>query len=48
MSKKTVDSGASSDSINSSITKSNNTRMFIIPPDVLQNICITDSKTKGK
>ncbi|KOC69943.1 General transcription factor 3C polypeptide 2 [Habropoda laboriosa] len=52
MNKKTVDSDTSSDNVNSSIIKSSrsltgNTKMFILPPNVLQNICMSDSIAKG-
>lgn len=51
MSKKTVNIDTSSDNMNSSINKSsqsNNTKMFILPPNVLQNICLSNSIEKGK
>lgn len=52
MSKKTVNTDTSSDNMNSSINKSNqssnNTKMFILPPNVFQNICLSNSIEKGK
>lgn len=53
MSKQTVEPAASSDNVNSSIIKSGhsstgNTKMFIIPPNLLQNICVGESIGKGK
>lgn len=53
MSKKTVDCDASSDDMNSAITKSihslsDNTRKLMVFPNILQNICLSDSIGKSK
>nr|XP_012134948.1 PREDICTED: uncharacterized protein LOC100879252 isoform X1 [Megachile rotundata] len=51
MNNKTVEFDISSDSKNLSnkpnCSSSNNTKMFILPPDVLQNICMNDSKAES-